>query len=85
MNVNRNQQHKKRLHKTRKTKMNEHRNKLYWNSYCDCCFLASMKEINPLGTCQKKRKKLAWMYTETSSGKILMIVASWYTWKKTCG
>ena len=30
----------------------------------------------------KKTKKLAWMYTETGSGKTLMIVASWFELRK---
>ena len=29
-----------------------------------------------------KNKKLAWMNTETSSGEILITVASWFLWKK---
>ena len=42
-----------------------------------------MKEKIPYGeTSTKKRKKLVWMYTETSYGEIFMVLSSWFLWKK---
>ena len=59
--------------------MNIKRNQLWLNSY-DCRFLVTMKERNTYA--YKKIKILVQSYRANKTGKILMVIASWFLWWK---